>query len=281
MFNFFDRRIRKRWFYTFLSIVGATSICLTNIQPSYSVSWLDLIRQGAQIIQLSNISDRQEVALGKDINQQLINSGQAKIYRDREITAYINQIGQKLAKTSERPDLPYTFQVVDDKNINAFATMGGYVYVNTGLILAADNEAELASVIGHEIGHIVGRHAVEQMRQRAISQGVLSAAGLDQSAAVNIGVDLAINRPNSREDEREADRLGLANLQKAGYAPSGMVTFMQKLLKQGSSVPKILSTHPSTAERIQALESNIKPATANRGSGLNSKAYKQKISSLR
>ncbi|MDJ0690864.1 MAG: M48 family metallopeptidase [Xenococcaceae cyanobacterium MO_188.B32] len=281
MFKFFSWRFRKSWFYTLISIFSAAIVCLTNIQPSYSISWFDLIRQGVQVIQLSNISNKQEIALGKQINEQLIKSGQAKIYRDRQITNYINQIGQKLAKNSERPDIPYTFQVVNDKSINAFATMGGYVYVNTGLMLAAENEAELASVIGHEIGHIVGRHAIEHMRQRAISQGILSVAGLDQSAAVQIGVDLAVNRPNSREDELEADRLGLANLKKAGYAPSGMVSFMKKLLKQGSSGPKILSTHPSTSDRIQALNSKIEPSKANVGAGLNSQAYKRNISSLR
>ena len=281
MFKFFSWRSRKSWFYTLLSIFCAVSICIVNIKPSYGISWLDILQQGVQVIQVSSMSDKQEVALGKDINQQLIKSGQAKIYRNQQINNYINRIGQRLAKHSERPNLPYTFQVVNDKNINAFATMGGYVYVHTGLILAAENEAELASVIGHEIGHIVGRHAVEGMRQRAISQGILSVAGLDQSAAVNIGVDLAINRPNSREDEREADQLGLTNLQKAGYAPSGMVSFMQKLLKQGSSGPKILSTHPSTSERIETLKSKINPASANVGSGLNSREYKHKIRSLR
>ncbi|MDJ0634998.1 MAG: M48 family metallopeptidase [Xenococcaceae cyanobacterium MO_188.B29] len=281
MFKFFSWRSRKSWFYTLISITCVASICITNIKPSYGVSWFDILQQGIQVIQVSSMSDKQEVALGKDINQQLIKSGQAKIYRNQQINNYINRIGQRLAKHSERPNLPYTFQVVNDKNINAFATMGGYVYVHTGLILAAENEAELASVIGHEIGHIVGRHAVEGMRERAISQGILSVAGLDQTAAVNIGVDLAINRPNRREDEREADQLGLTNLRKAGYAPSGMVSFMQKLLKQGSSGPKILSTHPSTAERIETLKSQIEPASANVGSGLNSKEYKHHIRSLR
>ena len=281
MFKFFSWRSRRSWFYTLLSIFSVAIVCLGSIQPSYGISWFDLLRQGVQVIQLSSISDRQEVVLGKNINEQLIKSGQAKIYRNRQITNYVNQIGQKLARNSERPNINYTFQVVDDKNINAFATMGGYVYVNTGLMLAAENEAELASVIGHEIGHIVGRHAIKHMRQRAISQGILSVAGLDQSAAVQIGVDLAVNRPKSREDELEADQLGLANLKKTGYAPSGMVSFMTKLLRRGSSGPKILSTHPSTSDRIRALESKIEPANAKVGSGLNSKAYKRKIRSLR
>lgn len=282
MFKFLSWSSRKSWLYSLLSIVVALSICIGSIKPSYSISWVELILRGAQVIQLSGMSDQREMALGKDINEKLIQSGQAKIYRDRKITNYINQIGQRLAKSSERPNLSYTFQVVDDKNINAFATMGGYVYVHTGLILAAENEAELASVIGHEIGHIVGRHAVEQMRQKAISQGLLSAAGLDQSSAVQIGVELAVNRPGSREDELEADQLGLANLKQAGYAPAGMVSFMKKLLaKGGSGVPKILSTHPSTSDRIKALERKIESATANKGDGLNSKTYKREIRSIR
>lgn len=185
-----------------------------------------------------------------------------------------------MAKTNQRPDIPYTFQVVDDENINAFATMGGFVYINTGLILAADNEAELASVVAHEIGHIVGRHAVEQMRQRAVSQGLLSAAGLDRSQAVQIGVELAVSRPNSRSDELEADRLGLENLRKANYAPAGMISFMEKLLRQGGSVPSFLSTHPGTSERIDALQQQIDPATAQVGDGLNQGAYKREIASL-
>ena len=253
---------------------------MLNIQPSYAVSWLDLMLRGIQIVQVSNISNTQEVALGKEINQELINSGKAKIYRNQSINDYINQIGQRLAKTSKRPDIPYTFQVVDDSNLNAFATMGGYVYVNTGTIAAADDEAELASVIGHEIGHIAAHHGVKQMRDRALSQGLLSAAGLDRNNAVQIGVELAVSRPNSRADELEADRLGLEDITKANYAPAGMLGFMQKLLSKGGSTPGFLSTHPATSERIKILQQNINPQTANVGSGLDSQAYKNRIRSL-
>ncbi|MFB2771184.1 M48 family metalloprotease [Pelatocladus sp. BLCC-F211] len=122
--------------------------------------------------------------------------------------------------------------------------MGGYVYVTTGLLKAADNEAQLASVIAHEIGHIASRHAIEQMRETAIARGVATAAGLERSTAVQIGVDLALQRPNSREDEFEADRKGLRTLGRAGYAESAMIAFMQKLL-QKRSLPTFLSTHPA------------------------------------
>ena len=280
LLSFFQFFARKRWMYGFLSLIFAISIVLTNAQTSRAISWLDLIRSGAQIYQLSSISDKEEIKLGRDINQELIRSGQARIYRNPQITRYVNRIGQRLAQHSQRPNIPYTFQVVDDNNVNAFATMGGYVYIHTGLMETAENEAELASVIGHEIGHIVGRHAIEQMRETAIAQGLLSTAGLDSSQAVQIGIDLALRRPNSRGDELEADRFGLDNLKKSGYAPSAMVSFMEKLLQQGSSVPSILSTHPATSERIKRLQENIDPKTANVGNGLNNQAYRNRIRAL-
>lgn len=278
-FSNFSFRYYRRLFYGLIAFIITICITLTNIQPSYGISWLDLMIRGIQVVQLSSISNAQEVELGKGINQELINSGQAKIYQNQSVRNYINQIGQQLAKTSQRPDLNYTFQVVDDDSINAFATMGGYVYVNTGLITAADNEAELASVIGHEIGHIVGRHSIKQMRDRAISQGVLSAAGIDRSNAIQIGVELAVSRPNGRSDELEADRFGLDNMIKAKYAPAGILGFMQKLLKQGGSTPSFLSTHPATSERIRILQESIDPKTANLGSGLDGQAYKNLIKS--
>ncbi|MGK7874115.1 MAG: M48 family metallopeptidase [Xenococcaceae cyanobacterium] len=273
-------RSRQRWLYGLLSVSVALLLCIGTPKPSYSISWLDLILQGVQIVQLSNMSDSQEVKLGKQINQQLVKGGRISISNNAQVNRYLNQIGQRLASKSDRPNIPYTFQVVNDKSINAFATMGGYVYINTGLMMEADNEAELASVVAHEIGHIAGRHAIQQMRQRAIAQGLLSAAGLDESAAVQIGVELALNRPNSREDELEADQLGLANLKRSGYATSGIVSFMQKLQKKGGSAPTFLSTHPATSDRIAALEREIDPETANVGDGLNNQAYKNKIGSL-
>lgn len=279
-FFYYCDRYYRQFLYGLITFILTISISLVNIQPSYGISWLELMIRGIQIVQISNISNAQEVELGKGINQELINSGQAKIYRNQSINNYINQIGQRLAKTSQRRDIPYTFQVVDDDSINAFATMGGYVYVNKGLIATADNEAELASVIGHEIGHIAGRHGIEQMRDRALAQGLLSAAGLDRNNAIQIGVELAISRPNSRSDELEADRFGLENITKASYAPGGILGFMQKLLARGGSTPGFLSTHPATSERIRILQQQIDPQAVNRGSGLDNRAYKNRIRSL-
>jgi len=279
LFSFFLRRYRRRFLYPLLSLVLTLSIIVGSSQVARAIPWFDLIFQGIQVVQLSNISDRQEVQIGKQINQQLV-SREIRVYRNPEINRYINEIGQRLELQSKRPNIPYTFQVVDDKGINAFATMGGFVYINRGLIASADNEAQLASVMAHEIGHIEGRHAIQQMRQTAIARGLATAAGLNSNTLVNIGVELALQRPNGRKDEFQADQLGLETLTQTGYAPSGMVGFMEKLLKKGASVPSFLSTHPATSERITALQQAINPARANVGEGLDSVAYKNRIRAL-
>jgi beta-barrel assembly-enhancing protease len=271
------RRSCGRGIYLFLSVIVAAGICVISPQPTQAFSLPELILRGIQVIQLSNMSDRQEVTVGQQINQQLANR-EFKIDRDRATTAYINRIGQRLAQESDRPDIPYTFQVIDDNNINAFATMGGFVYVNKGLMAAADNEAELASVIAHEIAHISARHSIKQMRQMAIASGVASATGLDRSKAVQIGVELALRRPHSRQAEYEADQLGLQNMGRSGYAQSGMVDFMKKLLNK-SSPPSILSTHPATSDRIAAISQAIDPNLAS-GEGLNNAAYKLEMRRL-
>lgn len=271
------RRSYRRWLYPFISVFIAVSLCLSSANPSLAFPWRELIFRGIEVIQLSTLSDRQEVELGKQINAQLAGK-EFRLYRDRATQRYVKQIGQRLAAASERSDIPYTFQVVDDDNINAFATMGGFVYVNTGLMKAAENEAELASVMAHEIGHIVGRHAVKQMRQMAIAQGVATATGLDESTAVQIGVELALRRPKSRQAEHEADDLGINNLAQAGYAQSGAITFMQKLLRK-SSPPAFLSTHPATSSRISRMRRAINPSQAS-GDGLNSAAYQATIRRL-
>lgn len=275
LFSLFSRR----WLYPLLS--GVLTLCLVvgSSQVAQSLPWLDLIFQGVQVVQLSNMSDRQEVQIGKQINRQLV-SRDVRLYRNSEITRYVDEIGQRLKQQSKRPNIPYTFQVVDDDKVNAFATMGGFVYIHKGLITAADNEAQLASVISHEIGHITARHALQQMRQAAVARGLATAAGLNSNTLVNIGVELALQRPNSRKDEFQADQLGLEKLKKSGYAPSGMVEFMKKLLRKGGSVPTFLSTHPATSERIEALNQAIAPTQANVGMGLDSVAYKNRIRTL-
>jgi beta-barrel assembly-enhancing protease len=269
---------RRRWFYPLISVVVALSLCLTSPMPGRALDWAPLIFQGIQVLQLSNISERQEVDIGKQINEEIL-SGKVRLNRNSELNSYVSQIGRRLVPNSDRPNLPYTFQIVEDDAINAFATLGGFVYVHTGLLKTADNEAELASVMAHEIGHIGGRHLVKQMRQKAFASGLASAAGLDRNTAVAIGVDLALNRPRSRQDEFDADKRGLRTLTRTGYAQSAMISFMQKLLKKGS-VPTFLSTHPGTGDRITALKSAINAQPSNGSEGLDNATYKARIRSL-
>lgn len=269
------------WLLTLITLLLTLSIGTINPQPSFARSWMDLLFRGVQVIQLATISPQQEVALGRQMNQGLLESGKIQLSKDARINQYVQEIGQRLAATSDRPDLPYTFQVVRDNSINAFATMGGFVYLHTGLIKTADNEAELASVIAHEIGHIVGRHSITQLRNTALAQGLLSAAGLDTKTWVQLAVNLAYNLPNSRKDELEADRLGLNNLAEAGYAAKAMISLMGKLPQQGGSTPTILSTHPATSDRILALQKQLNSVNNKQNQGLDEDYYQLQIRSLR
>ncbi|MGB3638825.1 MAG: M48 family metallopeptidase [Rivularia sp. (in: cyanobacteria)] len=277
-FNF--RSLRKRFFYPLISVATAITLFLSTPSSAMGFSIWDVLFQGAQIIQLSNISDKQEVQLGRQINQQLVKSD-IKLSRNSQINNYIEGIGKRLAAQNTRTKIPYKFQVVEDDSINAFATAGGYVYINTGLIKAADNEAELASVVAHEIAHIEGRHVVDQMKKTAIARGLATAAGVENSKLVQLGVELGYRRPNSRGAERDADSRGLRMLTDAGYAPQAMVSFMKKLeSKSGSGVPTFLSTHPSPRNRVQYLQSRVNAQRSKGNDGLSEAAYRKNIRPL-
>lgn len=267
--------IQRWWLYSFFSVVTVSTIALAQPQISQAAPWWQILIQGAQYVQLASLSDSQEAGLGAKIDQQLT-SGQVKIYNNPNAIAYVNGIGQRLARNSARPNIRYTFQVVQDDGINAFATMGGFVYVNTGLLKAADNEAQLAGVMGHEIGHITGRHALQQMKQAALAQGLSSLAGVDTNQLAQIGVQVALTLPNSRKDEFDADERGLATIIKAGYAPSGLPEFLKKLVRANSS-PDFLSSHPGANDRVTRLEKAIPATYRTRTEGLNAGTYKQQI----
>lgn len=270
--------IRRRLFYGLISAMVAMSLILATPAISYAQSWLDLILRGIEIIQLTNLSDRQEAQIGAQIDQQLMRQ-QFRLYRNESVANYVDDLGQALVPYSDRSDIDYTFRVVEDDQVNAFATMGGYVYVTTGLLRAAENEGQLAGVLGHEIGHIVERHVVDQMEERAIQQGILTAAGLESEEIVALGVEIAINRSNSRSDELEADVRGFENIVRAGYAPIALVNFLENL-EGGSGVPQFLSTHPATSLRIERLQEMMDPATASVGRGLDGQAYRNNIRPL-
>jgi beta-barrel assembly-enhancing protease len=270
--------LHRRWLYSCICALTISIVTIGQPQVSQAAEWWQLLIQGAQIVQLSNMSDAQEASLGLQTNQSLL-SDKVRIYQNQAVNNYVNQIGQRLARNSARPNIKYTFQVVEDDGINAFATMGGFVYVNTGLLKAADNEAQLAGVIGHEIGHITGRHALQHLKQAAITQGISSLAGVDRDTYVQMAVQLALTLPNSRQDEYDADRRGLTTMIQSGYAPTAMPEFMKKLMRGGSS-PEFLSSHPAVSERVSNLQRMIPAAYKNRTDGLNANSYKQNLQSF-
>ena len=270
----------RRGLYGLLATLMSVSIGLATPAASQA-SIFDLIFQGIRYVQLGNLSDQDEVNLGIQIDRQLKAQGVRVYNRNSGINAYINDIGQRLAATSDRPNLPYTFQVVDDDSINAFATAGGFVYIQTGLIKAAANESELAGVMAHEIGHITGRHAINQMRQDALTSGITGALEVRQDDLVNLGVQLALQLPNSREAEYDADRRGFQNLGRAGYDTNGFITLMQKL--EGGATAEFLSTHPNPGNRVSNLQAMNSAGTyTNTGprAGTDASAYRNRISGL-
>ncbi len=216
---------------------------------------------------LNFFSQNQEIEMGKSYSSQL--NGQLQLVDDRQITQYVEQVGRRLVDSSMRRDLEYRFFVVNTKEINAFALPGGFIYVNRGLIELTDNESELAGVIGHEIGHVVGKHSLKQLSKKLLLAGITIGAGLAVSAkskkwgqvvsiAGGVGVFFA-SLKYSRDDEREADWLGLTELNKAGYSPWGMVSFFEKLESEskGRGLPAFLSTHPLPRERKANMRQQI------------------------
>jgi beta-barrel assembly-enhancing protease len=269
--------LQQRWLYAAISILVVSIVTVAQPQVGRATDWIQILMQGAQIIQISNISDAQEVSLGAETDRAI--GAKVKLYRNPAANSYIDRIGQRLARNSGRPNIKYTFQVVEDNSINAFATMGGFVYINTGTIKAADNEAQLAGVIGHEIGHIAGRHALQHLKQAALAQGISSIAGVDRDTIVQMGVQLALTLPNSRQDEYDADRRGLTTMIQTGYAPSALPEFMKKLISNNSA-PAFLSSHPAVPERVANLQKMIPAAYQNRTEGLNATTYKQNLRSF-
>jgi predicted Zn-dependent protease len=216
------------------------------------------------------LSEEDELKLAEQVHQELLK--ETRLVRDSAINEYVSSVGQRLARDSARPNIPWRFYVVDDKSINAFATLGGRVYVHTGLLAASDSEAQLASVLGHEIGHIVGRHGLENVKKSqkyGTLAGLATIAGaiLGGQAGANLGGSLGnliaggYLMKHSRDAEREADYLGLYNLKDAGYNTGGMIEMFDILQEVSSNSPNsfgsILASHPAPGERASNTRREI------------------------
>jgi predicted Zn-dependent protease len=205
-----------------------------------------------------------EIALGKQMAAEV--EREAKLVDDPTITEYVNRLGQNLVRNSDAK-VPFTIKVIDSDEVNAFALPGGFMFVNSGLILKADNEAELAGVMAHEIGHVAARHGTKQATRGELinyaSIPLIMMGGWTGYAiyqATSIAVPLGFLK-FSRAMEAQADQLGLEYMYKSGYDPVCFVDFFEKLESMQKTKPglvsKVFSTHPMTSDRIQAAQKEI------------------------
>ena len=209
-------------------------------------------------------SYEKEIALGKEYAQQI--EASVKLIQDPVITEYVNRVGQNLVRNSDAK-VPFTIKVIDSDEINAMALPGGFFYVNSGLVLAADNEAELAGVMGHEIAHVCARHATRQMTRSQWAQFAtlpLIFVGGAAGYAARLGADLLVPATFmkfSRSYEAEADHLGVQYMYHAGYDPQQFVSMFEKMesleKKKPGTIAKIFSDHPPTPDRIEATQKEI------------------------
>jgi predicted Zn-dependent protease len=216
--------------------------------------------------ELSLVSESQEIAIGKQNDEAIV--AEMGLYADEELQRYVSDIGQAMAAKSERPDLPWTFRVVDDPVVNAFALPGGFIYMTRGILAHFNNEAELASVLGHEIGHVTARHSAQQLTKAQLAQvGLLGGLILAPERAQQFG-GLAQQAMQvlflkfSRDDERQADDLGLRYLINDGYDPRPMPDVFETLRRVGEAaggerLPGWLSTHPAPENRALRIAQQI------------------------
>lgn len=203
------------------------------------------------------MSEAEELAIGQQADAEI--RREMGVYNDQEVQRYVSDIGMRLARQSHRPNLPWTFTVVDSAAINAFAVPGGYVYLTRGILPYLDDESELAGVLGHEIGHVTARHAAQQYsRQMGGSLGLIllgifvpQTAPFQDLSSLGLGV---LFLKYSRDDELESDRLGMEYAAAAGWDPSGVPRFLSTLARVSATsergVPNWLSTHPEPAARV-------------------------------
>ncbi len=236
--------------------------------------------------QLMLVSESQEIQMDKKNSPHQFSSDYGTT-QDTHLNDYIVQVGQDLAAKSHRPDMPYSFQAVNATYVNAYAFPGGSIAATRGILLELDNEAELAGLLGHEIGHVNARHTAERMTKGILANLVVTGAAIyaesqdsDLTPLIGLGGNIAAGAllaHYSRNDEREADALGMEYMSNIGYSPEGMVGLMEVLVglsdRKPSAVDMMFSTHPMSSERLETAKNAAHSAYQNMGEP---SAYKER-----
>ncbi len=248
---------------------------------------------GRSELALMDVPVEQEIKMGQQAYAQAIQT-MGNVYPDRALNAFVAKVGQRVAQRSHRPELKYTFKVVNDSSPNAFALPGGYIAVSRGLLINLENEAQLAAVLGHEVGHVTARHSVQGMQRGTLLNttvgmlGSLAGDGYGQMVSQVGGVtaDL-IDKRYSREQESESDWLGIDYMVQAGYSPQGAVELQEifyRKIEGGQNsdwVSGLFRSHPFSKERLNANQAYVSQKYPGRsGSGLDRRSYQQAIAPL-
>ncbi len=212
--------------------------------------------------QLALVSTAQEIGIGQESHPEII--AEYGSVEDPALQEYFSGIGQGIAKISHRPDLPWTFTVLDSPVVNAFAVPGGYIYLTRGILSYMNNEAEMASVLGHEIGHVTARHSVTQISQQQLFGlglglgSIFSSRFRQLSGLAETGLGILMLK-YSRDHERQSDQLGVQYMSEVGYDPAQMSRFFEVFQglreEQGKAIPNWLSSHPAPPDRIRSTAS--------------------------
>ena len=240
-----------------------------RVEPKYDVARIGMRGIGKG---MNFYSVDREVAMGRELAGDV--EGSARVLNDPVVTEYINRIGQNIVRNSDA-QVPFTIKVLDAEEVNAFALPGGFFYVNSGLVLAADNEAELAGVMAHEIAHVAARHATKNATKAEIFNLATipliflgGPAGLAARQAAGILVPMGLLK-FSRNAEREADLLGMEYMYAAGYDPAAFLEFFEKLAvktkEKRSILAKAFASHPMTGDRIRDAQKTIDRYLPERG----------------
>lgn len=239
--------------------------------------------------ELMLVSESQEIDMGRQYDKEVVAT--IGLYPDPALQRYVQDLGGRLAQTSERKQLPWTFRVVDDPAVNAFALPGGFIYVTRGIMAHLNSEAELASVLGHEIGHVTARHSASQMSKQQLAGlglaiGSLASSSIERYAGVASQALGVLFLKFSRDDENQADQLGLRYLQRANYDPRQMPQVFRLLDRlsageSGGRLPEWLATHPTPANRLERINSQIKALPQDFGGTIvNRDAYERRLDGM-